>query len=106
MDADDLPEGERPMSRFVVGIPLVLRFLDEAGGPVLKRDIDEMLGREAPPRIARWGGNILTEMKVRGLVDNPEWATWVLTARGSATLLLQPKIDRMVDDLTRSLDAG
>jgi hypothetical protein len=107
---DDLPEDERPMSRFVVGIPLVLRFLNEAGGAATKSDIRAMLLREAPEIERRnLSGQIMSEMKARGLADNPERATWVLTAKGRATLMLSPefeRVEKMVDDLARSLERG
>ena len=67
-----LPESERRMSRFAVGIPLVLRYLDDpAAYTAAKPDIDDMSYREAPKQIAKWGGNILTEMRVSGLIDRP-----------------------------------
>jgi hypothetical protein len=102
----DLPEGKRPVDRFVTGIPLVLRYLDREGGTASYQRIREMLSREASDEIAEYAGQVMSEMLVRGLVDRPEYATYALTAHGKATLLLQPKIDAMIRAETERLKRG
>jgi hypothetical protein len=100
----ELPEGERPMDRFTVGIPLVLDFMHQAGGSATAGDITDMLKRDAPSEVAKYAGQIRSEMKAQGLMVNPERTVWVLTARGRATHLLQPRFNEIIDALTHALE--
>jgi hypothetical protein len=91
------------MDRFVTGVPLVLAYLVSKGGTAGLPAIRQMLSEEASEAIAEFSGQVMSECLARGLVERPGRATYVLTARGQATLNLLPEIEQMIQDETKKV---
>ena len=99
----DLPPGQRPMDRFVTGVPLVLAYLVSKGGTAGLPAIRKMLSEEASAAIAEFSGQVMSECLARDLVERPGRATYVLTARGRATLKLLLEIEQMIQAETKRI---